>query len=144
MAARPASAEVGAAPMTVEERQSAACLAVGGSGTLASLYFGNVEIVNLIAGGSLIPASTGVIAVTLVGVVFLSYCEIGMALNPLMERWSDDVKVAWDKSGAGALLAAQLAPKPSGEVRFPWERRHVHPAYTPASLGLRGEGANGR
>lgn len=125
-------------PLTVEERESVACLTVGTIGTSAAAYFGNVEIVNIIAGGTLLPTNAGIIAITLIGVVFLSYCEIGVALNPLVERVSDDVVVAWNNATARSAVAArqpaEVAPA-SFDDTLPWEKRRrrlVSPVPAPA------------
>ena len=64
-------------------KQSMGCLVGGTTGTALALLAGGRNVMNVIAGGGLVPANPGVLYIGLVGVVFASFCAIGQALTPL-------------------------------------------------------------
>jgi len=64
------------------ERGSMGCLAGGVLGTAGALYIGGENIINLIAGGLVVPTSPAALYASLFGVVFASFCAVGQAMTP--------------------------------------------------------------
>jgi hypothetical protein len=66
-----------------EVQQSLGCAIAGSAGTAAAVFAGGENLVNIIAGGVVMPQNRAVLYIGLVGVVFASFCAIGQALTPL-------------------------------------------------------------
>jgi hypothetical protein len=64
-------------------KQSLGCLIGGVTGTGVALLAGGGNVMNVIAGGGLLPSNPLVLYTGIVGVVFASFCAIGQALTPL-------------------------------------------------------------
>ncbi len=65
------------------------CLIGGVSGISAALAVGPQNLVNVVAGGIVTPASPAVLAVGMMGVIFASFCTVGQALTPMALDLSD-------------------------------------------------------
>lgn len=59
------------------------CLAVGTVGTSIAALAGTKNVVNILAGGHVVPASQLALYTAVVGVVFGTFCAVGQALTPL-------------------------------------------------------------
>ena len=70
-------------------KQSMGCLIGGTTGTAVALLAGGRNVMNVIAGGGLVPANPAVLYIGIVGVVFASFCAIGQALTPLYLHYVD-------------------------------------------------------
>ncbi|MBM3549335.1 MAG: hypothetical protein FJX54_20555 [Alphaproteobacteria bacterium] len=64
-------------------KQSIGCVVGGAAGTSAAILAGGENLVNIIAGGVVVPANPVVLSIGLFGVVFASFCAVGQALTPL-------------------------------------------------------------
>ena len=64
------------------ERGSLGCLVGGVAGTAGALLVGGENIINLIAGGLVVPSSPAALYASLFGVVFASFCAVGQAMTP--------------------------------------------------------------
>jgi hypothetical protein len=89
-------------------RQSMGCLIGGTSATAIALLAGGRNVMNVIAGGGLVPANPVVLYVGLVGVVFASFCAIGQALTPLYLYYVE---------GAGEPHSHVAPPIPARDIR---------------------------
>lgn len=69
--------------MSDATKQSIGCVLTGSGGTALAVWAGGENLVNVIAGGMVVPANAVVLYTGLVGVVFASFCAIGQALTPL-------------------------------------------------------------
>ncbi len=58
------------------------CFIAGSLATAITAAIGAENLVNVVAGGVVAPASTAVLAFGVVGVVFSSFCVIGQVLTP--------------------------------------------------------------
>ncbi len=75
--------------MSPEVKQSVGCLISGTVATIGSLALGGENLVNLIAGGVVLPQNRAVLYVGIVGVVFASFCALGQAVTPLYLYYTD-------------------------------------------------------
>ncbi len=66
------------------ERSSLGCIVGGTLGTAGALMVGGENIINLIAGGLVIPGSPAALYASLFGVVFASFCAVGQAMTPVV------------------------------------------------------------
>jgi hypothetical protein len=93
-------------------RQSMGCLIGGTTATAIALMAGGRNVMNVIAGGGLVPANPVVLYVGLVGVVFASFCAIGQALTPLylhyVERAGEPHSHAAPSVPVGAIRPARF------------------------------------
>ena len=89
-------------------KQSMGCLIGGTTATAAALLAGGRNVMNVIAGGGLVPANPAVLYIGLVGVVFASFCAIGQALTPLYLHYVE---------GAGEAPLHAAPPVPVGDIR---------------------------
>jgi hypothetical protein len=89
-------------------KQSMGCLVGGATATAISLMAGGRNVMNVIAGGGLVPANPAVLYIGLVGVVFASFCAIGQALTPLYLHYVE---------GAGEAPLHAAPPVPVGGLR---------------------------
>ncbi|MEO5335726.1 MAG: hypothetical protein H7841_02360 [Magnetospirillum sp. WYHS-4] len=64
------------------EKQSIGCLAAGTAGMGIAMAADGTNVINVIAGGLVFPANQAVLYISLVGVVFASFCAVGQALTP--------------------------------------------------------------
>jgi len=64
------------------EKGSLGCLIGGVGGTAGALLIGGENIINLIAGGLVVPTSPAALYASLFGVVFASFCAVGQAMTP--------------------------------------------------------------
>ena len=64
------------------------CLIAGAAGTGVTLAAGSENVVNIVAGGLVVPASQTALTVALIAVVFGSFCSVGQALTPIyLDIW---------------------------------------------------------
>jgi hypothetical protein len=91
------------------------CLIVGSVGTGIAAMAGTKNVVNIIAGGHVVPASQLALYTAVVGVLFGTFCAVGQALTPLylhvvrsspppappppLPRRQLEQKVRWDVGG---------------------------------------------
>lgn len=115
----PASAE-----MPPEVQQSLGCAITGSAGTAAAVLAGGENLVNIIAGGVVMPQNRAVLYIGLVGVVFASFCAIGQALTPL-------------------YLYSVSTPEPGSAEAARQAARAAAPAAPPARLLRTGFSAHG-
>ncbi len=59
------------------------CLIAGTLGTSMAIAVGSENVVNIVAGGLVAPASEAALTVAVVAVVFGSFCAVGQALTPI-------------------------------------------------------------
>ena len=64
------------------------CLIAGAAGTGVTLAVGSENVVNVVAGGLVVPASQAALTVAVIAVVFGSFCSVGQALTPIyLDIW---------------------------------------------------------
>ena len=84
------------------EKGSLGCLIGGVAGTAGALLIGGENIINLIAGGMVIPASPAALYASMFGVVFASFCAVGQAMTPAIvyayRRYFEDGEFALPQS----------------------------------------------
>jgi hypothetical protein len=66
------------------EKSSLGCIVGGTLGTAGALFVGGENIINLIAGGLVVPTSPAALYASLFGVVFASFCAVGQAMTPVV------------------------------------------------------------
>ena len=71
------------APLPEQVRASVGCLITGTAGTIVAGAFGGDEILSVIAGGGLPPTNRVIYMTGLLTVVFVSFCAVGQAMEPL-------------------------------------------------------------
>lgn len=76
-------ASVASSALSPEVQQSLGCAVTGAAATALAVAAGGENLVNVIAGGVVVPSNRTVLYIGLVGVVFASFCAIGQALTPL-------------------------------------------------------------
>lgn len=59
------------------------CLIAGTIGTSMAVAAGSQNVVNVVAGGLVVPASEAALTVAVIAVVFGSFCAVGQALTPI-------------------------------------------------------------
>ena len=64
-----------------------ACVAGGSAGTVAALAAGAENLINVVAGGMVVPANRSVMVIGLAGVVFTTFCTLGQQLLPLAQYY---------------------------------------------------------
>lgn len=69
-------------PISDGEKQSIGCLVAGTVGMGVAMAADGVNVINVVAGGLVMPANQAVLYTSLVGVVFASFCAVGQALTP--------------------------------------------------------------
>ena len=70
-------------PLSPAVAHALGCLLVGTVGTSIAAFAGTKNVVNIIAGGHVVPASQLALYTAVVGVVFGTFCAVGQALTPL-------------------------------------------------------------
>lgn len=89
------------------EKASLGCLIGGLGGTAGALLIGGENIINLIAGGLVVPASPAALYASLFGVVFASFCAVGQAMTPAVvyayRRYFEDSESALPHSAPPEL-----------------------------------------
>lgn len=68
--------------MSQEVKASFGCLILGSLATTTTAIIGPENLVQVLAGGVVTPANSAVLAVSVVGMVFSSFCSIGHFLTP--------------------------------------------------------------
>ncbi|HYH20139.1 MAG TPA: hypothetical protein VD995_16125 [Azospirillum sp.] len=95
------------------------CVIGGTVGTGVTLAAGAENLINVIAGGLVAPASPAVLAIGLAGVVFGTFCTLGQAVTPLYVHYFDNPKDA-PATAEPKELAQSLhrgpAPRPADVV----------------------------
>lgn len=81
VASLPATA--GEHQMPEEVKQSIGCVVTGTAGVAAAVAAGGENLINIIAGGIVVPQNRAVLYIGLAGVVFASFCAVGQALTPI-------------------------------------------------------------
>ncbi len=107
-------------PMTTLEKEGVGCL-VSGGGALATAYaIGPSEIIMLLMGGLVVPSSSSVLLVSLIGTLTSVACGAGVYAEPLVE-WALDTVTSAEASttptrgGVGvALLGSGVSPAAVG------------------------------
>jgi len=102
-------------PMTETLRASYGCFVSGIGGTTAALLLGPQNLVNVVAGGIVVPAGVGVLAMGVFGVVFASFCTVGQALTPMALDLSERLAGPVEQASQGVarsteFLSESLAP----------------------------------
>jgi hypothetical protein len=69
-------------------RASWACVAGGSAGVAAAVAAGAENLINVIAGGIVVPANRSVMVIGLAGVVFSTFCTMGQQLLPLVDYYN--------------------------------------------------------
>lgn len=69
--------------MSEQVMASYGCFFTGAAGTAAAVTFGAENLVNVVAGGIVVPANAAVLTIGVLGVVFASFCSVGQALTPM-------------------------------------------------------------
>lgn len=63
--------------------QAIGCLIAGTAGTTVALAAGSENVVNIVAGGLVVPVNRVALYTAVVGVVFGTFCAVGQAMTPL-------------------------------------------------------------
>jgi hypothetical protein len=67
------------------------CLIAGTLGTSMAIAAGSENVVNVVAGGLVTPASEAALTVAVIAVVFGSFCAVGQALTPIyLDIWGGE------------------------------------------------------
>lgn len=91
------------APVPDDVRTAWGCVTGGTIGTVTALMVSPVNLLNVVAGGVVSPANTGVLAVGLAGVVFATFCALGESLTPLYIHYIGDAPLTALSSGVGIV-----------------------------------------
>lgn len=98
----PAPGREPAPDMSMSAKESLGCAVAGISGIAVAIAAGGENLVNVIAGGLVVPANPVVLHTSLVGVVFASFCVVGLALTRLYLCWIGDPVVREPSLPGGA------------------------------------------
>ncbi|HYD68300.1 hypothetical protein [Azospirillum sp.] len=71
-------------------RKAWGCVIGGTTGTVVTLAAGAENLINVIAGGLVAPASPAVLAIGLAGVVFATFCTLGQQFTPMYVYYFDN------------------------------------------------------
>ncbi len=100
---------------TLVVQQGFGCLVVGTAGTAAAMGANSLNVVQHIAGGLVAPANATILGLSLVGVVFATYCSIGAAVTPLYLYLAGDAP-AEPPQAPPAQARTPPAPRPDPAV----------------------------
>lgn len=96
--------------MPEEVKQSIGCLLTGTVGVIGAAAAGGENLINIIAGGVVVPQNRAVLYIGLAGVVFASFCAVGQALTPVWLYYTEPAPdAAQPPMPANALVHATAA-----------------------------------
>jgi len=78
--------------MSDEVTASVACTLTGGTASAAAVLLGAENFINVVAGGVVAPANAAILALGVIGVVFVNFCQIGKSLTPLYLYYTQDTQ----------------------------------------------------
>lgn len=130
--------------MPSDVRASYACALVGGGASALTFAMGAENLVNVVAGGVVAPASPGILILGVTGVVFATFCTVGQALTPaavdLAERVSGATQ-ALEADGVAMMSRARDAVAPLGALAAEQTDGMVSAVERALQNGLRAAGS---
>lgn len=66
------------------------CVIFGAAGTAGAVAANSENLINVLAGGVVAPANPAILYIGLAGVVFTTFCTLGMQLTPLYLHYFQD------------------------------------------------------
>jgi hypothetical protein len=102
-------------PLNAIEKDAVGCLVSGGGALAATYAAGPSELVMLLMGGLVVPSSSSVLFISLIGTMTSVACGAGVAAEPLVEWvWDQATFATQEASAAGNQVGTGLAHVGSG------------------------------
>jgi len=74
------------------DRDDAVERGIDDGGGAAAVLLGAENFINVVAGGVVAPANAAILALGVIGVVFVNFCQIGKSLTPLYLYYTQDTQ----------------------------------------------------